>query len=344
MNWGLLRHSRLGIYVLRRALALLPQLLAISTVTFVLARLLPGDPVGLILGPMATPESLAKLRSEMHLDQPLYIQYYYYVSNVLHGDFGRSWSTSDSVWNDLIERVPATLELITYSLVLALIMGIAIGVAAAFRTGGWVDRVTRVYGLMAGAIPDFWLGLLLIFFFYYELRIFPAPLGRLDPFLNPPTHITGMYTIDSLLTGNWVCLLSAVTHLALPVITLAFASAGSIMRMTRSTVMGILDGDFIRHGRLSGLPERTLLRYALRNALPPVVTLIAIIYGYLLGGAVLIENVFGWGGLGQYAVQAMSNSDYAAIQGFVLVAATFTLFLYLVVDLLYFAIDPRITY
>jgi ABC-type dipeptide/oligopeptide/nickel transport system permease component len=344
MNWSTLRHSRLTIYVMRRSLALLPQLLAISIVTFVLARLLPGDPVGLILGPMATPESLAKLRSEMHLDQPLYIQYYYYVSNLLQGDFGRSWSTSDSVWSDLIARVPATLELITYSLMLALIMGIGVGVATSFRPAGWLDRVTRVYGLMAGAIPDFWLGLLLIFFFYYELRIFPAPLGRLDPFLNAPTHITGMYTIDSLLTGNWTCLLSAVTHLALPVITLAFASAGSIMRMTRSTVMSILDGDFIRHGRLSGLPERTLLRYALRNALPPVVTLVAIIYGYLLGGAVLIENVFGWGGLGQYAVQAMSNSDYAAIQGFVLVTATFTLFLYLVVDLLYFAIDPRITY
>jgi ABC-type dipeptide/oligopeptide/nickel transport system permease component len=344
MNWSTLRHSRLTIYVMRRSLALLPQLLAISIVTFVLARLLPGDPVGLILGPMATPESLAKLRSEMHLDQPLYIQYYYYVASLLQGDFGRSWSTSDSVWSDLIARVPATLELITYSLMLALIMGIAVGVATSFHPGGWLDRITRVYGLMAGAIPDFWLGLLLIFFFYYELRIFPAPLGRLDPFLNAPTHITGLYTIDSLLTGNWTCLLSAVTHLALPVITLAFASAGSIMRMTRSTVMSILDGDFIRHGRLSGLPERTLLRYALRNALPPVVTLVAIIYGYLLGGAVLIENVFGWGGLGQYAVQAMSNSDYAAIQGFVLVAATFTLFLYLVVDLLYFAIDPRIAY
>jgi peptide/nickel transport system permease protein len=263
---------------------------------------------------------------------------------LLQGDFGRAWSTSDSVWQDLITRVPATLELITYSLLLALVVGVSIGIVTAFRQGRSVDRATRIYGLMAGAIPDFWLGLLLIFFFYYELRIFPPPLGRLDPFLTPPDHITGLYTVDSLLTGNWECLLSAVTHLALPVITLAFANAGGIMRMTRSTMIGILDGDFIRHGRLSGLPERTLLRYALRNALPPVVTLVAIIYGYLLGGAVLIENVFGWGGLGQYAVQAMSVSDYAAIQGFVLVAATFTLLLYLVVDLLYFAIDPRITY
>ena len=339
-----LLRSRLLIYVLRRTAALVPQLLAISIVTFVLARLLPGDPVGLILGPLATPESLAHLRAEMHLDRPFYIQYWYYLTALLTGDFGRSWSTSDSVWNDLIARVPATLELITYSLILALITGVSIGIATAFRQGGWIDRVTRIYGLLAGAIPDFWLGLLLIFFFYFQLRIFPAPLGRLDPFLSPPTHITGMYTIDSLLTGNWECLLSAFTHLALPVITLAFASAGSILRMTRSTMIGILDGDFIRHGRLTGLPERTLLRYALRNTLPPVVTLVAIVYGYLLGGAVLIENVFGWGGLGQYAVQAMSNSDYAAIQGFVLVTATFTLLLYLVVDLLYFAIDPRISY
>ena len=341
---GCLGSRLLLVYVLRRCLALLPQLLAISVVTFVLARMLPGDPVSLILGPMATQESLNTLRSEMHLDQPYYIQYYYYLRSLLHGDLGRSWSTSDSVLDDLLARVPATLELITYSLVLALVVGISIGIATSFRQGGWVDRVTRLYGLLAGALPDFWLGLLLIFFFYYKLRIFPAPLGRLDPYLTPPTFITGMYTIDSILTGNWECLVSAVTHLALPVLTLAFASAGSIMRMTRSTMMGILDGDFIRHGRLSGLPERTLVRYAVRNSLPPVVTLIAIIYGFLLGGAVLIENVFGWGGLGQYAVQALSASDYAAIQGFVLVAATFTLILYLVVDLLYFAIDPRLSY
>jgi ABC-type dipeptide/oligopeptide/nickel transport system permease component len=344
LNWHWMRHSRLAIYVLRRLSALVPQLLAISVVTFVLARLLPGDPVGMILGPLATPESLAKLRAEMHLDQPFHVQYFYYLRDVIQGDFGRSWSTSNPVSSDLAARVPATLELITYSLILALVIGIGIGIATALRPGGWVDRTTRIYGLLAGAIPDFWLGLLLIFFLYFELRIFPPPLGRLDPFLSAPTHVTGMYTVDSLLTGNWVCLGSALSHLALPVITLAFASAGSIMRMTRATMIGILDGDFIRHGRLSGLPERVLLRYALRNALPPVVTLVAIIYGYLLGGAVLIENVFGWGGLGQYAVQAMSNSDYAAIQGFVLVAATFTLVLYLVVDLVYFAIDPRISY
>ena len=330
--------------MLRRVLALIPQLLAISIVTFVLARMLPGDPVGLILGPLATPESLAKLRAEMHLDQPYTIQYYFYLVGVLHGDLGRAFSTSDSVWQDLVTRVPATLELITYSLILALVMGISVGILAAIRPRGRIDRLTRFYGLLAGAIPDFWLGLILIFFLYFKLRVFPAPLGRLDPFLTPPTQITGLYTIDSLLTGNWPCLVSAITHLALPVITLAVANAGGIMRMTHSTMLSILDGEFIRHGRLSGLPERKLMRYALRNALPPVVTLVAIIYGYLLGGAVLIENVFGWGGLGQYAVQAMSVSDYAAIQGFVLVAATFTLLLYLVVDLLYFAIDPRITY
>lgn len=343
-GWTWLHQSRLGGYILRRLSALVPQLLAISIVTFVLARLLPGDPVSMILGPLATPESLAKLRSEMRLDQPLPIQYFYYLRALLHGDFGRSWSTSNPVSSDLAARVPATLELITYSLVLALLVGIGIGVVTALRPGGWVDRTTRIYGLLAGAVPDFWLGLLLIFFLYFQLRLFPPPLGRLDPFLTPPTHITGMYTVDALLTRNWVDLGSAISHLALPVITLAFASAGSIMRMTRATMIGILDGDFIRHGRLSGLPELVLLRYSLRNALPPVVTLVAIIYGYLLGGAVLIENVFGWGGLGQYAVQAMSNSDYAAIQGFVLVAATFTLVLYLAVDLLYFAIDPRISY
>ena len=344
MAWRRIARSRLSIYVLRRCLALIPQLLAISIVTFVLASLLPGDPVNLILGPMATPEARATLRAKMHLDQPFPTQYYYYLRDLLHGDLGRSWNTSNTVLDDLISRVPATLELITYSLLLALIVGVSIGVITSFRPGGWVDRVTRLYGLLAGALPDFWLGLLLIFFFYYKIPIFPAPLGRLDPFLDPPRQITGMYTIDSLLTGNWECFKSAAAHLALPVITLAFASAGAIMRMTRSTMMSILDGDFIRHGRMSGLPESTLVRYALRNSLPPVVTLVAIIYGFLLGGAVLVENIFGWGGLGQYAVRALVVSDYAALQGFVLVAATFTLLLYLVVDLLYFAIDPRISY
>jgi peptide/nickel transport system permease protein len=341
--WRLLR-SRLLLFVLRRCLALAPQLLAISMVTFVLARMLPGDPVRLILGPLATQESITQLRADMHLDRPYLVQYYFYVRDLMHGDFGRSWSTSDSVWEDLVTRVPATLELITYSLLLALVAGTCIGVTTSFWQGGWVDRGTRLYSLLAGALPDFWLGLLLIFFLYYKLRLFPAPLGRLDPFLSPPQFITGMYTIDSVLTGNWECLASAVSHLALPVLTLAFASAGSIMRMMRATMISILDGDFIRQGRLNGLPERTLIRYAFRNSLPPVVTLVAIIYGFLLGGEVLIENVFGWGGLGQYAVQALSASDYAAIQGFVLVAATFTLFLYLAVDLIYFAIDPRITY
>jgi ABC-type dipeptide/oligopeptide/nickel transport system permease component len=310
----------------------------------VLARLLPGDPVSLILGPMSSEEARANLRAEMHLDQPFIIQYLYYLKDLLHGDLGRAWSTSDQVSDDLLARFPATFELITYSLLLALVVGVALGAATAFRPGGWIDRVTRLYGLLAGALPYFWLGLLLIFFLYFKLRLFPAPLGRLDPFMAPPTHITGMYTVDSLLTGNWPCLRSAVAHLALPVITLAFASAGAIMRMTRSTMMGILAGDFIRQGRMSGLPEQTLIRYAIRNSLPPVVTLIAIIYGFLLGGAVLIENIFGWGGLGQYAVQSLSLSDYAALQGFVLVAATFTLFLYLIVDLLYFAIDPRLSY
>lgn len=344
MIWRRFRRSRLVVYILRRCLALIPQLLAISIVTFVLARLLPGDPVTLILGPMATPDARASLRAQMHLDRPLYVQYYYYLADLLHGNLGRSWNTSNTVAADLITRFPATLELITYSLLLALVIGIGLGVATAFRPAGWVDRVTRLYGLLAGALPDFWLGLLLIFFLYYKVRFFPAPLGRLDPFLNPPHHITGMYTVDSVLTGDWPAFRSATAHLTLPVITLALVNAGAIMRMTRSTMIGILDGDFIRHGRLSGLPERVLVRYAIRNTLPPVVTLVAIIYGFLLGGAVLIENIFGWGGLGQYAVRALEVSDYAALQGFVLVAATFTLFLYLAVDLLYFAIDPRLSY
>ncbi|RUZ70423.1 ABC transporter permease, partial [Mesorhizobium sp. M7A.F.Ca.US.006.01.1.1] len=201
---------------------------------------------------------------------------------------------------------------------------------------------SRCYGLAAGAIPDFWVGLLLIFFFFYMADIAAAPFGRIDALLSAPPTITGFYTIDSLLAGDLVAFKSSIARLILPVLTLTIVNAGMLMKMTKTTFSDIYRSEFIRHQRASGLPERVIIKSALRNSLPPIITTVGFLFGFLLGAAVLVETIFAWGGLGQYAVQAVVNSDYPAMQGFVLVAAAFILIVYLIVDVLYELVDPRI--
>jgi peptide/nickel transport system permease protein len=334
---------RLSWYIGKRLLSLIPQLLAISFVTFLLIRLLPGNPAYRLLGPLATDQAVAELSRKMGLDRPMLAQYGLYLQNVLNGDLGTSWFTSRAVSDDLRERFPATLELISISLLVGLFVGIPLGALTATRPSGAIDRGSRLYALLSGAFPDFWIGLILIFVLYFKLQLLPAPLGRLGLGVDPPPPITGMYTVDSLLARDWPTFQSALSHLAMPVIALAFGVAAPIMKMTRTTMSTVLQGDFVSHARACGVSSLVTARYALRNTLPPVITIIAVLYGYLLGGAVLIENIFAWGGIGQYAVQAVVNSDYAAMQGFVLVAAAFTLIVYLIVDLLYLAVDPRIS-
>jgi len=307
-------------------------------------RMLPGDPVILRLGPAATPERVAQVRHEMGLDRPLVAQLVSYARNVIHGDFGHSWRTANAVSSDLRMRFPATVELITLSMLLALFVAVPIGVITALRPSGLLSRATLLYTLLAGAMPDYFIGLLLIFIFYFKLKLAPPPMGRLSLVHAPPPAVTKMYVIDSLLARNWVTLKSALAHLALPVFTLAFVQAGPIMKMSRSTILQTLDGDFMYFARVCGLKASYVWRYALRNALPPIVTLASLLYGILLGGAVLVETVFAWGGLGQYSVLMIVNADYDGIQGFVLVASAFSLLIYLALDLLYVVIDPRVRY
>ncbi len=319
-----------------------PQMFGVMLVTFLLVRLLPGDPALLMLGNTATPESIAALRQRLGLDLSIWQQFLLYVGNVLHGDLGVSLFTSNPVVTDLSERAPATLELITYAMIVTIIVGVSVAVVAVVRKGGIVDYFSRFYGLAAGAIPDFWVGLLLIFFFFYMADIAAAPFGRIDALINAPPTVTGFYTIDSLLAGDLVAFKSSVARLILPVLTLTIVNAGMLMKMTKTTFADIYRSEFIRHQRASGLPERVIIRSALRNSLPPIITTVGFLFGFLLGAAVLVETIFAWGGLGQYAVQAVVNSDYPAIQGFVLVAAAFILIIYLIVDVLYELVDPRI--
>ena len=329
-------------YSLRRLLYLMPQLLGISIVTFVLIRLLPGNPANIMAGGFATAETIKSIEQKLGLDQPMYVQYFMYISRIFKGDFGDSWYTGQTVWADLLDRVPATLELLTLALFIAFVIGVPLGVYAAFRKGGFADRIVRSYAMMAGSLPDFWVSLIFIFFFYYLFSWVPAPMGRIDISLLTPERVTSFLLIDSVIAGDWQVFKSYVQHLILPVLTLAFVNMGAIVKMTQSTIDDLIESGFIRHANALGLKPSITRRIALKNALPPIITIVAVLFNFLFSGAVLVETIFGWGGIGQYAVQSIVNSDYAPIQAFVLVATVFSLFIYLVVDLIYFMIDPRI--
>lgn len=329
-------------YLGGRLFFLVPQIIGIVLVGFVLIKAVPGDPATLMLGPMATPESIAKLRGELGLDKPLPVQFIIYLGKLAHGDLGTSWQTTQPVLQDLKVRFPATLELVTFGLALALLIGIPLGIVSAMRRHRTAAKVGDFYGLVAGALPDFWLALLLIYIFYSLLGWVSSPIGRIDVSIVPPQTITGFYTIDSLLEGNWPAFWSAVQHLILPVATLGLINAGPILKMTQSTMERMLQADFSQYERLCGLPEKLITRHALRNALPSVITIVSVLYGFLIGGAVLVEIVFSWGGAGQYAVQGVLNSDFNPVLGFVIFSALFSLVVYLLVDLAYLAIDPRI--
>jgi len=329
-------------YVGKRLIFIVPQLFGIVLVSFLLVKMIPGDPAVLMLGPFATVDQLAKLRAEMGLQGTVLDQFWIYLTNLVQGDLGTSWQTTQPVLLDLFQRFPATLELITLALVLALAIGIPLGVAAAYFKRSIVKKFSDYYGLLAGALPDFWLGLVLIFFFYTLLDWVPAPLGRLDIALVPPPTVTNFLLIDSVIAGNWPALWSALGRLILPVVTLGVINAGPILKMTQSTMERMLESDFIRYADTCGLPRNVVIGRALRNSLPSIVTIVSVLYGFLIGGAVLVEIVFSWGGAGQYAVQGVLNADINPVLGFVLFSAILSLVIYLIVDLIYFAIDPRI--
>jgi len=326
-----------------RRLAFLPvQLVIVSVIVFFLVRLLPGDPSYLLAGPFATVERVDEVRRRLGLDQPIYVQYVSYLRSVMRGEFGTSWITSQPVLQDIGQRLPATMELILAAMLLSVLVGIPLGVWTAVRKTGVADRAVLAYGMLAGALPDFWFALIMIFLFFFQLGWAPGPIGQLDLTVSIPPRVTGMYAVDALLAGDWEAFRSALAHLVLPVTTLTAIYMPLVMKNTRSTMEEMLGSEFVTYARAAGLPRAVQLRYALRNSMPSVVTIIGILFWFLLGGAVLVETVFAWGGLGQYAVQSVVNSDYAPLQAFVLVTAVFTSIVFLLVDLGYFLLDPRI--
>jgi peptide/nickel transport system permease protein len=333
-----------AVFLGRRCLSAIPQLIGVSFLTFVIVRLLPADPAVSILGPYATPEGIARITHKYGLDQSLPSQYWDYMQRVVQGDLGTSWVTSSSVATDLARRLPATLELTSLSLIIAAAIAIPLGSRVASGGGRRWRRLANGYGLLAGALPEFWIGVILVYLLYVKWQVpgIAAPSGQYDIGLGAPTKLTGMVALDSLLIGDWEMLRSSLAHLVLPVMTLVIVLVGPILKVTTATTSTVYRSDYIWYMRASGYPERVIRRRATRNALPVIATLAATLYAYLLGGAVLVEKIFSWGGGGQYALDAVQHADLLAIQGFVVVAAAFTVVVYLVFDVVLAALDPRV--
>jgi peptide/nickel transport system permease protein len=317
-------------------------LIGVSIATFLMSHVIPGDPAQMMAGPHASEETLLAIRHQLGLDQPLFIQYLDYMRGLLHGNLGTSIRTQQSVTKDLLAFFPATLELVIYAFLIAIVLGIPLGIVAAVKRNSVWDYVARVLSIGGVSIPVFWSGIIVILLFYARLGWLPAS-GRLDLALPPPPTITGLYTLDSVLTGYWADFFNSLWHLVLPATVLAYVQLSLIMRQVRSSMLEVLSQEFMLTGRANGLGRMFLIiRYGLRNAMIPTITVIGLTFGSLLGGAVVTETIFDWPGMGKYVVESIGSLDFPAIMGFTVVIAVAYVLINLVVDLLYYALDPQI--
>ena len=329
--------------VLLRLAGAVPTIFGVIVVTFLLTRVLPGDTATYFAGPAATPESIAQIKASLGLDQSLPVQFWRYLVALVHGDMGMSLTTGRPVLTELIARLPASAELTLCGLFLAIAIALPLGVLAAVRQGSIIDHACRVITTAGVSLPVFFTGLLLVYVFYFVLGWAPAPLGRLDTFATPPRQITGAFLIDSLAIGDIETFRATAAQLALPAFTLALFALAPIARITRASMLAVLGSEFIRTARASGLSApKVVITYALRNALLPVITVLGMVFSFLLGANVLVEKVFAWPGIGSFAVEALIASDFAPVQGFVLTMAILYVLLNLGIDLLNRAIDPRV--
>lgn len=334
----------MGKFILRRILLLIPILLALSLLIFLFIRLLPGDPAGAILGERATPENIERVRAALGLDRPLHEQYFEYLGGLLRGDLGQSFLTRRDVVDDFLQRFPATIELTVAALIFALAVGIPLGMITAKRRGSWVDQLGTVVSLVGISIPIFFLGLMLKYVFAIELGILPDS-GRIDFVEHNIPRVTRFMTVDALIAGELGGFVDALRHLILPGIALGTIPLAIIMRITRASVVDVLNEDYVRTANAKGLPGSIVdRRHVLRNALLPVVTVIGLQTGLLLGGAILTETIFGWGGVGTWIYDAVRTSDYQIIQSGVLLLAFIFVLVNLLVDVSYAFLNPRIRY
>ncbi|MGZ8700861.1 MAG: ABC transporter permease [Gaiellaceae bacterium] len=331
-------------FLLGRAAALVLLAVGITLVVFVLTQLVPSNAVATNLGEQAAadPAAVAAFKAHYGLDKPLPVRYGLYLKHLVQGDLGQSSLTHDAVTHDLGQFIPATAELALYSIVIAAVFGITFGVIAALRRNRPADHVLRVVSLGGISMPTFWIALVALYLGFFRLGWFPGA-ERLDPGVLPPPRKSGLYTIDALLAGQWGLFVQALHHLVLPALVLAAFSVGLLTRYTRSAVLEVVGNDYVRAARAKGLPERIVVtRYILRAALPSVVTVLGLVFANVLTGAVLVEKIFSWPGIGQYAYQAAVNLDVPAIAGVSLFVAVVYITVNFIVDVLYGVIDPRI--
>ncbi|MGM0445872.1 MAG: ABC transporter permease [Bacillota bacterium] len=330
-------------YIIKRLLALIPVIIGVALVVFLIIHLIPGDPAQTMLGERASPEALAQLRESMGLNQPLYIQFIDFFKGLLRFDLGRSIMSNNPVMNEISVRFPATLELSFFAIVFAVVVGIPAGIFAATHQNSLFDNFSMLVALIGVSMPIFWLGLMLIWLFAVILGWLP-PSSRLSVGTEME-YITNILFIDSIIMMNWAALKDALSHLILPAIALGTIPMAIIARMTRSSMLEVLKQDYIRTAYSKGLRDRVVVyKHALKNAFIPIITVVGLQFGVLLGGAVLTETIFSWPGLGKYLVDAIYARDFPVVQGGILFFAITFVFVNLLVDISYAAIDPRIEY
>src|SRR5687767_6822828 len=308
-----------------------------------MVRAIPGDPAQIMLGQTASPSQIQEIRNSMGLDEPLPVQYLLFVKNAVRGDLGDSIVTGRPVTSELLVRFPATLELTAFAMIIAIIVGVPVGVISAVRQYSLLDKVASVTALTGISMPIFWLAMILIVIFGVNLELLPFP-GRLGP-TTAITSITGLVLVDSLLTLNFAGFWDGLLHLIMPALALATIPMAVIMRMTRSSMLEVMNEDYVRTARAKGVvPWRVVFKHALRNAMLPTITVIGLQTGLLMGGAIITETIFSWPGIGLYTYNSISSRDYASIQGVVLYAALLFVLVNLLVDILYAILDPRVRY
>lgn len=326
-----------------RLVALLLIGFGITLIAFALTNLVPGDPVLANLGVLqaSNPEVVKAFKEHYGLDKPLPEQYGLYLVHLAHGDLGQSEQSHRPVSTDLGQYVPATVEVAVSSTVLAVAFGIVLGTLGAVRRNKPIDQLLRILSLTLTSTPTFWLGLVALYFFFFKLGWAPSN-GRLDPTVDVPPHVTGLYTIDSLLVGQVGIFLNALQHLVLPALVLAAYNIGLLTRFTRAAVLEVAQEDYITVARAKGLSETSVLRHLLRSALPPVVTVIGFLFAEAMTGTVLVETIFGWPGIGRYAFHAATTLDLPAIMGVTLFVAVVFISVNFTVDVVYGIVDPRL--
>jgi peptide/nickel transport system permease protein len=333
-------------YIARRLLLMAVAAVGVTLISFIISHAVPSDPVVANLGQQASqrPEIVAAYKARWGLDRPLHEQYLTFLGNLTHGDLGTSLTTRHPISADVAQFLPATVELSSVAILLAIIVGLPLGVFSALYRDGLIDHVARAVSLVGVSIPIFWLATVSLVVFYAALKIAVGP-GRLGPGLEAPTGVTGLYTVDALLRGDLAAFRSAIEHLVLPGLVLGSSVMGLITRVTRSSLLEVLSQDYVRTARAKGLVEHVVvLRHALRNALIPTVTVLGLAFGSLLSGAVMTETIFAWPGLGRYAYQSAISNDFPSIMGVTFVIALIYILVNLVVDVAYAMLDPLIRY